>query len=131
MNDISSELVSDIDAVVRKEYPDILVTRYVVNDDEITFPALVVKYEPQEELPGTHDSSGVEKWTRTKVYADAYSRTSMTEAGDIISLMDGEMRRLGFSRSNWIELPTTDPSIRRVRATWLASVGVNGDVASW
>lgn len=131
MNDRSNEILSLVRADLKGPYPSLLVTSRTITDSEAHFPTLYVRFSFPQETPGTHDSSGTEKWTRTRCVADAYSRTSLQEAKGIIAAMDASMGRLGFSRSNWTEVPTADPSVSRVQATWLASVSASGDVAAW
>lgn len=131
MNDKSNEILSLVRKELKKSYPDLLVTTRTLSDPEAHFPTLYVRFSFPSATPGTRDSSDVEKWTRTRCVADAYSRTSLQEAKGIIAVMDAEMGRLGFSRSNWTEVATADASVSRVQATWRASVNASGDVARW
>lgn len=131
MIDKSNEILSLLKKPLLAKYHKLTITTVQLSDQKADFPALYVKFSFPSELPGTHDSSGVEKWTRTKCVAEAYSRTSMQEAKGIIALMDTEMSKLGFSRSNWTEVPNADASIRRIQATWRGAVNRSGDVAAW
>lgn len=131
MNDRSNEILTIVRKPLSERWPDLFVTTRTIADPDSHFPTLYVRFAFPQETPGTHDSSGEERWTRTSCTADAYSRTSLQEAKAIIAAMDGTMGRLGFSRSNWTEVPTADASVSRVQATWRASVSSSGDVARW
>nr|DAT29555.1 MAG TPA: hypothetical protein [Caudoviricetes sp.] len=131
MNDFSAKYTSFVREQVTAKFPGCFVTTAPVNSKDRKLPALYLRYEFPSPTPGTEDSSGAEAWTRTKVTAEAYSGTSMQEAKSIIAVADEAFYRLGFRRSNLSEVPNADTSIRRVTATWRASVDATGTTANW
>ena len=131
MNDFSAKYTSYVREQVRAKFPSCFVTTAPVNSKDRKLPALYLSYSFPSPTPGTDDSSGSEVWTRTKVVAEAYSGTSVQEAKAIISVADEAFYRLGFRRSNLSEVPNADTSVRRLTATWRASVDASGTAANW
>lgn len=131
MNDVSLDVMDVVEPALSKRFPGILVTTAKVSEKNKRFPVFYAVFSFPEPTPDTRDSSGTEKWTRTRLVGTAYSRTSLAEAASIINVADEVLGGLGFSRSNWTEVPDADSSIRRIQATWLASASANGEVAAW
>lgn len=131
MNDFSTTYLGFVRKEVVAKYPRCFVTTSPVSERGAKLPALYVRFASPMATPGTEDSSASEAWTRTRVTAEAYSGTSLQEARGIIALADEAFYRLGFRRSNLTEVPNADASIRRVSATWRASVDADGTTAEW
>lgn len=131
MNDFSTRYLGYVREQVADKFPKCFVTTTPVSAKDSKLPALYVIFSSPSATPGTEDSSGTEAWTRTTVTAEAYSGTSLQEARAIIALADEAFYRLGFRRSNLTEVPNADTSVRRVAATWRASVGADGTTANW
>lgn len=131
MNDFSAKYTSYVREQVAAKFKSCFVTTSPVNSKDKKLPALYLSYTFPSQTPGTEDSSGSESWTRTRVVAEAYSGTSMQEAKAIIAVADEAFYRLGFRRSNLSEVPNADTSVRRVTATWRASVDAMGTTANW
>jgi hypothetical protein len=130
MNDYSNAMFTRVASAVEARHRGCTCSTAPFSSD-VSLPALYVRFA----FPGmdeqTADSSGEEVFTLTTCVADAYSGTSMQAAKAIISTMDAEMRRMGFRRSAWDEVPNADATIRRVQAKWRAKVGMSGQVAAW
>lgn len=131
MNDHSAEISARIRDAVSRKFPGCFVTTGSVSGTGATLPALRLEWSFPEPLARTVDTSGYERWTHTKLVAEAYSGTSFEEANGIIQAMDEALGLLGFTRSNWTRVPDADASIRRVSATWRASVSADGQIAAW
>lgn len=131
MNDFSTTYVRYLADRVTARFPSCFVTMSSVGTKDTRLPALYVSFSFPSPTPGTEDSSGREVWTRTSVSAQAFSGTSLQEARAIIEEADAAMYALGFRRSNLTEVPNADMSIRRMAATWRASVDANGTTAAW
>lgn len=131
MNDFSAKYTSYVREQVVAAFPKCFVTASPVNSKDSKLPALYLAFSCQSPTPGTEDSSGSESWTRTKAVAESYSGTSLQEAKAIIAIADEAFYRLGFRRSNMSEVPNADTSVRRVTATWRASVDAVGTTATW
>ena len=128
MNDYSLEILAAVRGDVESAHPGCTVTTSAITSEDASLPALWLAFT----FPGEYaaDSSG-EAWTGTVVDAQAYSGTSEREARAIISTVDSCLRRMGFRRSNYTQVPNADPSVRRIAAKWRARVDRDGNVAAW
>lgn len=128
MNDYSVEVFDAVRRAVGETHPGCLCTTGQLVSEDARLPALWMAFT----FPGEYaaDSSG-EAWTGTVVDAQAYSGTSEREARSIISTVDSCLRRMGFRRSNYTQVPNADPAVRRIAAKWRARVDRGGNVAAW
>lgn len=131
MNDYSAVIFNEVRDAVAAAFPTCFCTTGDVSSTDTRLPALYMSFAFPGEDEATADSSGVELWTRTTVTAEAYSGTSEHEARSIIKTVDERLRRSGFRRSNYTQVPNADPSIRRMSATWRAKVNEGGEVAAY
>lgn len=131
MNDYSARIFSYVREAVTEAHKGVFVTSAAFDINEKRLPALLVKFTFPGEDESTIDSSGREVFTRTVCDAEAYSGTSASEARSILATADEAMRRCGFHRTNYTEVPDSDASIRRYAIKWRAKVDRNGNVARW
>lgn len=132
MNDKSNRIFTYIKQQVQAKYPKCFCTTANVSSSDVQLPALYVQFAFPSEDETSIDSSGVELWTRTTCTAESYSGTSAQEAKGILAIADAAMKKCGFSRSNYTEVPNAaDATVRRFSATWRGKVNADGVVARW
>lgn len=129
MNDFSAVIFQEVKEAVTGLFPGCFCTTSDVTG-ETRLPALYLSVSMPGEYEPAADSSGEELWTRTVITCEAYSGTSEHEARRIIGAVDERLRASGFRRSNFTRVPNTDPSVRRVSATWRGNVNKGGEVAA-
>lgn len=128
MNDWTTVIFNQLREGMAASYPKLFATTGTIPDKDVKLPALRVTFSFAGESGA--DSSGEEVWTETVVEAQSFSGTSDFESRSIMGEADRLMRRMGFRRSNFTQLPNADPSIHRYQAKWRALVGKRGDVAA-
>ena len=131
MNDYSVVIFNEVRSAVQAEFPGCFCTTSQTTSDKPKLPALWMCFTFPSVDESTLDSSGEELWTPTVIDAQAYSGTSEREARQIIATADAALRRAGFRRTNYTQVPNADPSIRRIAAKWRAKANADGVIASW
>lgn len=125
MIDIESDVFGRVAKKVRESYPKIFIVGEYVKSPP-SFPSVMVVEDENREDPRRIDSGDVEKFAELLYTAEVYSnkiKGKKTEARAILSIIDSEFRKMGFTRIMLSPVPNqNDPTIYRVVARYKAIV---------
>lgn len=124
MINIENEVFNTISVAVKTAYETAFVTGEYVPAPS-SFPAVSIEEADNATRESTIDSSGQEKYVNVMYEVNVYSNKlsgRKTECKNILAIIDGEMRRLGFTRTMATPAPNADTSIYRMTARYQACV---------
>ena len=128
MINVETEVFNIVSRKVRKTYPDIYMTGEYVKAPP-TFPATSFVEADNSTYTNTQTSSADENHAVLLYDVDVYSNKvtgKKKECKDIISIIDNEMLRLGFTRIMLQPIPNMDDAtIYRMKARYKAIVSKN------
>lgn len=126
MIDVESAIFSEIATALRDAFDDIYVAgEYVAQPPR--FPAVLLVEMDNTVYPSGRDSGGIENYADVMYQVDVFSnrvRGKKAECKAIISLIDSEFARLGFTRSFLNPVQNmNDATIYRMTGRYRAVVG--------
>lgn len=128
MIDIENEIFSLISAKVREKYPKAYLTGEYIKSPP-SFPCISIIETDNQVYRNGRDSSNIENFAQVLYEVNVYSNKTSgkkTECKTIISLIDSEMEKLGFTRTLMNHIPNEeDATIYRMVARYRAIVSKN------
>jgi hypothetical protein len=125
MIDIENELFTIISTDLRATYTDIFITGEYVKSPP-SFPCVSIIEEDNQIYRNTRDSSNIENHVQVVYEVNVYSNKTTgkkSECKAIISQIDKQMGRLGFTRTLLTPIPNElDATIYRMTARYRAIV---------
>ena len=125
MIDIENELFTIISTDLRATYTDIFITGEYVKSPP-SFPCVSIIEEDNQTYRNTRDSSNIENHVQVVYEVNVYSNKTTgkkSECKAIISQIDKQMGRLGFTRTLLTPIPNElDATIYRMTARYRAIV---------
>lgn len=125
MIDIETEVFNILTAQVRKKYPKIFITGEYVKSPP-SFPCVSLVETDNQIYRSTSSTDYIENHAQILYELNVYSnktRGKKAECKDIISLIDEQMGRLGFTRTIMTPVPNeNDATIYRMVARYRAIV---------
>ena len=131
MIDIESELFDKLAKAIRKSFPKAFVTGEYVKTPS-AFPCVFIIESDNQVLESTRTTDSVENHAILTYEVNVFSnktRAKKTEAKKILSIVDVEMGRLGFTRTLVSPIPNMeDATIYRIVARYRAVVSQNNTI---
>lgn len=128
MIDIENELFSAVSTVLRKKYPKLYLTGEYVRSPS-SFPCASLIEVDNQVYRNSQDSGSLENHVQVLYEVNVYSNKSggrKAECKDILTAVDEEMSRLGFTRTFLNPVPNeNDATIYRMVARYRAIVSKN------
>jgi len=126
MIDIETEVFSFVSSVVRKKYPKIYMTGEYVKSPP-SFPCVSLIETDNQIYRNSRDSANIENHAQVLYEVNVYSNKmsgKKSECKAILSLIDTQMEKLGFTRTLMNPVPNEeDATIYRMVARYRAIVG--------
>lgn len=131
MIDIENEIFDTVSTVVRTEYPDIFMTGEYVKSPP-SFPCVSLIEIDNQSYRKTRDTASNENHAQIVYETNVYSNKTSgkkAECKAIISLIDSELEKLGFTRTLLNTIPNEDDAtIYRMVARYRAIVSKNNTI---
>lgn len=131
MIDIENEIFDTVSTVVRTEYPDIFMTGEYVKSPP-SFPCVSLIEIDNQSYRKTRDTASNENHAQIVYETNVYSNKTSgkkAECKAIISLIDSELEKLGFTRTLSNTIPNEDDAtIYRMVARYRAIVSKNNTI---
>ena len=131
MIDIENEIFNTVSTVVRTEYPDIFMTGEYVKSPP-SFPCVSLIEIDNQSYRKTRDTASNENHAQIVYETNVYSNKTSgkkAECKTIISLIDSELEKLGFTRTLLNTIPNEDDAtIYRMVARYRAIVSKNNTI---
>jgi hypothetical protein len=125
MINIENEVFNDVSTSVRGKYPNVNMTGEYVKSPP-SFPHVSLVEMDNSVLTRTQTSTGYENHVTLMYEVNVYSNKSKgkkTECKELISIVDNEMLKLGFTRTMLQPIPNMDDAtIYRMTARYTAIV---------
>lgn len=125
MIDVENQVFNKISLAVRKEYPNANMSGEEQPAPSI-FPCVTIVEVDNYVVAETVDSSLEENHANVVYEINVYSNNASfkkAECKKIFSIVDGEMRRMGFRRMSMLNLPAVGSTIARISCRYTGIVG--------
>lgn len=128
MINIETELFDIVSSKIREKYPNIFMTGEYVKSPP-TFPCVSLIEVDNQVYRNTRSTESIENHAQVLYEVNVYSNKTKgkkAECKEIISLIDSQMERLGFTRTMMNPIPNEDnATIYRIVARYRAIVSKN------
>lgn len=128
MINIETELFDIVSSKIREKYPNIFMTGEYVKSPP-TFPCVSLIEVDNQVYRNTRSTESIENHAQVLYEVNVYSNKTKgkkAECKEIISLIDSQMERLGFTRTMMNPIPNEDnATIYRIVARYRAIISKN------